>query len=56
MAKGKVKDEVLEKVFEHDNKYLFLAELNIQFRGGKYVTSNEEEIAYLKALDGVREV
>lgn len=54
--KENVVESTVEVKFEHDNKYLFVSELNVQFRNGCYKTSEEKEIDALRKVLGVREV
>lgn len=39
--------------FASNKEFLFVGELGIQFRGGKYETSDEKEIEYLSKLEDV---
>lgn len=51
-AEGTIKFEVIDP----RQVYAFYHEMNIQFRGGKYETSNEKEIAYLRGREEIKEV
>jgi hypothetical protein len=52
-----VKAEVKGVVkFEHDNPYLFVPAVDVQFRKGTYETNDEKVIEFLKNVTGVRVV
>jgi len=48
--------EIKTFTFESDNAYMWVGFLNIQFRKGRYTTSDPDVAEQLRKLEGVREV